>query len=242
VAAVERFREQLVYKERLAPATVNKYPVMLHGILKRAKRRHGLAVNVIASVERQPIRRMRRSSAWRRTPACASVSCSRCGGATPTRGERARAARSLPGYREPGVTDSAVDFQPVPLFERDGEIAQIDEALRAARAGAGALVVIEGPGGIGKTELLLSTRGRGVETGMTVASARGSELERSWRSELCGSCSSRSWWGPTGRRALSFSGVPVAQRRPQKAVTQAAIRESVPVNVRSVEFSTREAA
>ena len=57
VAAVESFREQLVYKERLAPATVNKYLVMLHGILKRAQRRHGLAVNVVASVERQPIRR-----------------------------------------------------------------------------------------------------------------------------------------------------------------------------------------
>jgi len=76
------------------------------------------------------------------------------------------------------VTDSAVDFRAVSLLERDGEIAQIDGALRAACAGAGALVVIEGPGGIGKTELVLAARRAAVETGMTVASARGSELER----------------------------------------------------------------
>lgn len=76
------------------------------------------------------------------------------------------------------LTDAGDDFQAVSLLERDGEVKRIDEALLAARAGEGALVVIEGPGGIGKTELLMTARQRGVEIGMAVASARGSELER----------------------------------------------------------------
>lgn len=54
---VQAFREELVYTQRLARATVNKYLVMLDGILKRAQREHGLPVNVVASVERQPLRR-----------------------------------------------------------------------------------------------------------------------------------------------------------------------------------------
>ncbi|MEA2123488.1 MAG: ATPase domain, partial [Solirubrobacteraceae bacterium] len=50
------------------------------------------------------------------------------------------------------------DVADVRLFEREGEVARIDEALREARAGTGTLVLIEGPGGIGKTELVLVAR------------------------------------------------------------------------------------
>jgi len=64
------------------------------------------------------------------------------------------------------------------LLERDEEIGWIGDALRAAREGAGSLVVIEGPAGIGKTELLLDARGKARQAGMAVAIARASELER----------------------------------------------------------------
>ena len=40
------------------------------------------------------------------------------------------------------------------LVERGDELALIDSSLRAARAGRGAMTLVEGPPGIGKTELL----------------------------------------------------------------------------------------
>ena len=59
------------------------------------------------------------------------------------------------------------------LQERDGELARLDELL-----GAGGLVAIEGPPGIGKTSLLAAARRRAGQ--MTVVSASGSELEREY--------------------------------------------------------------
>lgn len=41
-----------------------------------------------------------------------------------------------------------------PLLDRDGETALLDEAVRDVLAGTGRLVVVEGPGGIGKSRLL----------------------------------------------------------------------------------------
>lgn len=65
------------------------------------------------------------------------------------------------------------------LLERTQELAVIDDALRAARAGQGALMLVEGPPGIGKTQLLTAamTRARGLR--MLVLVARGDELELS---------------------------------------------------------------
>ncbi len=51
-------------------------------------------------------------------------------------------------------------------------------ALSSARAGNGALVVIEGPAGIGKTRLLQVCRNHSREQGLTVLDSRGGELER----------------------------------------------------------------
>ena len=54
---VDAFRAHHVDEGRLTARTINKYLVIVNGILKRAKRHYGLAVNVAAGVERQPVRR-----------------------------------------------------------------------------------------------------------------------------------------------------------------------------------------
>jgi DNA-binding CsgD family transcriptional regulator len=73
---------------------------------------------------------------------------------------------------------SLVESQAIALLERAEECGVIAVALEAAREGAGSLTVIEGPAGIGKTQLLLVARRKAAEAGMVVAGARGSELER----------------------------------------------------------------
>jgi DNA-binding CsgD family transcriptional regulator len=65
-----------------------------------------------------------------------------------------------------------------PLLERNEELAQIESALAAARAGRGMLIVVEGPPGIGKTALLAAARAAAGDSGMRVLGSRGSELER----------------------------------------------------------------
>jgi DNA-binding CsgD family transcriptional regulator len=64
------------------------------------------------------------------------------------------------------------------LLERDDALARIDQRLRAAVAGGGSLLLLEGPAGIGKTCLVLAAGRRGRELGLATLSARGSELER----------------------------------------------------------------
>jgi integrase len=54
---VDAFRTHHVDEGRLTARTINKYLVLLNGILKRAQRHYGLPVNAAASVERQPVRR-----------------------------------------------------------------------------------------------------------------------------------------------------------------------------------------
>ncbi len=63
------------------------------------------------------------------------------------------------------------------LFERVGELAELEGKLAAAAAGDGSLVTVEGPAGIGKSRLLAEFR-RTARNTATVLSARGSELER----------------------------------------------------------------
>jgi DNA-binding CsgD family transcriptional regulator len=63
------------------------------------------------------------------------------------------------------------------LLERDEELVAIDVAIRAALAGDGTMVVIEGPAGIGKTSLLDAARRRASECGMTVIAGQGAILE-----------------------------------------------------------------
>ena len=64
------------------------------------------------------------------------------------------------------------------LLDRDRELGEILDCLEAARSGAGLALVVEGPGGIGKTELLLAAGREARQRGMCVVSARGAELER----------------------------------------------------------------
>jgi DNA-binding CsgD family transcriptional regulator len=64
------------------------------------------------------------------------------------------------------------------LYEREAELAALWRALTAARAGAGGLVFIEGPAGIGKSRLLAEARERAGALGMTILTARGIDLER----------------------------------------------------------------
>jgi DNA-binding CsgD family transcriptional regulator len=63
------------------------------------------------------------------------------------------------------------------LVERDGELAALDAALTSIADGAGRLIVVEGPAGIGKSALLDQGRELAPGMGFTVLSARGSELE-----------------------------------------------------------------
>ena len=64
------------------------------------------------------------------------------------------------------------------LLERDTALARIDQRLRGAIAGAGSLLLLEGPAGIGKTRLVLAAGRHGRELGLTTLSARCSELEQ----------------------------------------------------------------
>jgi DNA-binding CsgD family transcriptional regulator len=65
-----------------------------------------------------------------------------------------------------------------PLLERGQEVAECSAALEEAAAGRGAMLVIEGPPGIGKTALLQAVRDRAEADGWRVLSARALEGER----------------------------------------------------------------
>ena len=64
------------------------------------------------------------------------------------------------------------------LYERETELAAISRALAAARSGAGGLVVLEGPAGIGKSRLLSEAGLLANAAGLRVLTARGIDLER----------------------------------------------------------------
>jgi DNA-binding NarL/FixJ family response regulator len=65
------------------------------------------------------------------------------------------------------------------LVERERELEVLDELIGDAVRGEGRLALVEGPAGVGKTELLAEARERGART-MTVLSARASELEQAF--------------------------------------------------------------
>src|SRR3954469_14618079 len=90
--------------------------------------------------------------------------------------KRAFAVGSLPTLSSPpgrllaSITHAA-------LVEREEEVAGLRAALEDARGGAGCVVLVEGPTGIGKTRLLLETAAIGGREGTLAGEARGSELE-----------------------------------------------------------------
>lgn len=71
----------------------------------------------------------------------------------------------------------AARAQRLPLLERDAELRVLRGALDAARAGAGGVLAVEGPPGIGKTRLAMTLTDEGRAAGMNVLTARGRELE-----------------------------------------------------------------
>ena len=71
------------------------------------------------------------------------------------------------GGREPGGV----------LVERERDLASVGEAVAEAARGRSAVVVIEGPAGIGKTRLLAEGRRLAQEAGVRVLVGRSSELE-----------------------------------------------------------------
>ncbi len=81
-----------------------------------------------------------------------------------------RAGGRVPAMRRAAATG--------PLLERGVELARIESALAEACDGGGRFVVVEGPAGIGKTELLAAARVAAADAGMRVLRARGTELER----------------------------------------------------------------
>jgi tetratricopeptide (TPR) repeat protein len=67
------------------------------------------------------------------------------------------------------------------LLEREAELVRIEERIGAAREGRGSLLLLEGPAGIGKTELLGAARQLAADAGVATLAARGGDLERSFR-------------------------------------------------------------
>ena len=64
------------------------------------------------------------------------------------------------------------------LLEREHELERAEALLTAAGAGDGAVLVLEGAAGAGKTRLLREIAARAERDAFTVATGRGSELER----------------------------------------------------------------
>jgi DNA-binding SARP family transcriptional activator/DNA-binding CsgD family transcriptional regulator len=64
------------------------------------------------------------------------------------------------------------------LLERDGPLAAIDELIESGVRGEGSVVAVEAAAGLGKSALLALARERAAARRLTVASARGADLER----------------------------------------------------------------
>src|SRR5947209_19135048 len=66
------------------------------------------------------------------------------------------------------------------LLEREGELEVMAALVARVRAGEGALLVVEGQAGVGKTELLRAAGELGEAEGLRVLRTRGSELDRAF--------------------------------------------------------------
>lgn len=64
------------------------------------------------------------------------------------------------------------------LLEREAELAELARGLEGAIAGDGGAVLIEGPAGIGKSELIAAVRREAERQGVRALTARAAELER----------------------------------------------------------------
>ncbi|MBV9800372.1 MAG: AAA family ATPase, partial [Solirubrobacterales bacterium] len=64
------------------------------------------------------------------------------------------------------------------LVERERELEVLHEGLERASAGEGTLILVEGPAGVGKTELTREARASAERAGVLALAAKGSELEQ----------------------------------------------------------------
>ncbi len=64
------------------------------------------------------------------------------------------------------------------LLERTDELERLGGLIAAAQGGSGAMLIVEGEAGIGKSRLLEAARQQAEASGMLVLTARGGELER----------------------------------------------------------------
>jgi ATP/maltotriose-dependent transcriptional regulator MalT len=69
---------------------------------------------------------------------------------------------------------------PARILERDRELAELERLLGLATGGEGQVVLLNGPAGIGKTELLRHARRLAEQAGATCLSAVASALDRSF--------------------------------------------------------------
>src|SRR3954452_19309203 len=75
------------------------------------------------------------------------------------------------------MSGAAVQARGALLLEREAELSAVAEALAAADAGQGSLLLVEGPAGIGKTTLLRAACTAAAERDARTATARGLALE-----------------------------------------------------------------
>ena len=66
------------------------------------------------------------------------------------------------------------------ILGRERELDRIDELIGQAQTGRGAVAVLEGPAGIGKTALLLEATRRAESLGFSVLQGGGARLEREY--------------------------------------------------------------
>src|SRR5512132_2701965 len=121
---------------------------------------------------------------WHPCWSCVDGACGRRGVASwpppkPNRSLWPQARKAALGAGTRLLQGAAVETgQKLDLLERDTELEALEDLVGGGEAGV--LMAIEGPPGIGKTALMAETKSRGNEAGMSVLSARGSELERSF--------------------------------------------------------------
>ena len=110
--------------------------------------------------------------------------------------------------RAPGRVEEA-------LVGGAAELAEIDSLIEAVGAGEGRAILLEGPAGIGKTELVEAARGRAQSAGFRVLAASASELESAYPYGVARQWLEREWAlaGAEGTNAAEL----VLSRAPARA-------------------------